>query len=295
MAFSVALLVQVALVALVAAWAWRTGPLSRSRRLASAGWAALLGAVVVSFVTPFVVAGLAALNIPPPSGLGISTADAIRLATPHATGGGHARLLGTRAIRSSDVHVSPDGWKWVVYFQREGCGGTEAILLDYLSGSYDGQGCPADPPLPAASVPTPQPSPREEVPSPTPSGDRGPCDITGLAARAQELGAGGAAVIDAVLDGPPCHLDTQLTITLLGSDGQPLAVQGNPSAVHAFKDIPSAQVAAEWLWQNWCGRAGSVRAMFVAGDNLLTWEVPLRNAARCDDAASPSTLAAIPG
>jgi hypothetical protein len=71
-------------------------------------------------------------------------------------------------------------------------------------------------------------------------------------------------------------------------------VRDNPSVFHVAQDIPRPQVAAEWVWQNWCGGGGLLRARFVAGDNLLTRGVPLRFAARCNGTAAPSTLEALP-
>lgn len=91
--------------------------------------------------------------------------------------------------------------------------------------------------------------------------------------------------------GARCHLTKEITLTLTGSSGAPLPVEGNP--VRATVDaVVGDGIAALWAWKNWCGGRGpaSVRATMQE----KTSSGALGSGPRCDFRRSPSVLQAVP-
>jgi hypothetical protein len=85
------------------------------------------------------------------------------------------------------------------------------------------------------------------------SGYAGSSGTTSLQARFKDEGAS------------PCSLDSTLQLVLLGQDGQPVPVSGNPGSVQIARRLASRQeLTAEWIWANYCGPKGpfSVQATF---------------------------------
>ena len=90
-----------------------------------------------------------------------------------------------------------------------------------------------------------------------------------------------------------CRLRGTLRVEILHADSEnAVALDGNPARVRLDARLTLAGVVREFLWQNWCGDPGK----FVLGGILgrLHAETAL-SPPGCDDAASPSTLAALAG
>ena len=65
--------------------------------------------------------------------------------------------------------------------------------------------------------------------------------------------------------GSPCSLDSMLQLVLLGQDGQPAPVKGNPGSVQIARSLARKdELTAEWIWADYCGPKGpfTVKATF---------------------------------
>jgi hypothetical protein len=85
------------------------------------------------------------------------------------------------------------------------------------------------------------------------SGYAGSGGTTSLQARFENEGAS------------PCSLDSTLQLVLLGKDGQPASVEGNPGSVQITRRLASRDLlTAEWIWTDYCGPKGrfTVQATF---------------------------------
>ncbi|MGH2634518.1 MAG: hypothetical protein ACRDG3_14030, partial [Tepidiformaceae bacterium] len=87
----------------------------------------------------------------------------------------------------------------------------------------------------------------------------------------------------------PCRLDDSLTVTLLDSAGDTLAVVGNPAVVPIHMDAYSGIVTIPLKWENWCG-AGGVTVRAVLGSTVT--EHAVASPPECGAAARLSWLSA---
>ncbi|HEX5165662.1 MAG TPA: hypothetical protein VFV93_09725 [Thermomicrobiales bacterium] len=97
--------------------------------------------------------------------------------------------------------------------------------------------------------------------------------------------------VDAVGQSAACWLDTVLTITFVGADGQPLPIDGNGMTLPLVGDLPDG-AAAGVLWSNWCGERESIRVELATPDHIVQSDqvtVP-----GCNGPGQPSTVSPIP-
>ena len=167
---------------------------------------------------------------------------------------------------------------------------------------YFGQPCAVDLSLYALDPPNPTPPPPSLAPS--------TCKVTAVAVvrpatdgRSVSLyGIADAAIPEGGAIGAcPMNQET-VTVTVVGADSRPAAVQGSPAtsvsrcstSCDALSGIEPLDVVISGTpglrWSNWCGGAVQVRVDAVVDGLNGTTTVPVPSPPACTDAHAPSTL-----
>jgi hypothetical protein len=141
-------------------------------------------------------------------------------------------------------------------------------------------------------------SSRETAAGGPPSSAAQPCRSGDYVLRLSTNGAtGGIVGIVQVRStaGASCRLETQLHFTTEHADGSPVKeIDGNPARFRLQARLsPSAVLARDWIWRNWCGSAERFRFAAAAGRERAS--VRGITPPRCDDQRAPSRLMRLQG
>lgn len=158
----------------------------------------------------------------------------------------------------------------------------------WYSGTYQIGGAPGDPRIVAADVAALTEEQARQLVANVPPG----CTDAqiGLIARPQRIEEG--RVVDILIgvtnSGPTCRLAAPLQIALVGTDGQPLALEGNVQVL-----VPSGTLGTENLglvfgWTNWCGAVAPATLRATLGDDTIA--AAIEQPPACADRAAPSRL-----
>jgi hypothetical protein len=88
------------------------------------------------------------------------------------------------------------------------------------------------------------------------------------------------------VSGARCRLTGEISVTLVGLDGAPLSIEGNPSEI-AVDAVVGEDLAALWAWDNWCG-GGSISVRAAIRDKATSEVIGSRP--RCNSRSRSSEL-----
>ncbi len=95
---------------------------------------------------------------------------------------------------------------------------------------------------------------------------------------------------NATNSGEPCHLNTDVTLTIENQAGETLEIQGNPATGNLHADVPSDEASARFIWENWCGEEDSFVLRAEGFGQTATNTID--SAPRCGAQGEPSRLSA---